>query len=307
MNNAPIAITVYDRLHHFDHTIRSLLLNDLASSTDLYVAIDAPYRDSDIDVNLEIINYSKNISGFKSVNLFIRDKNYGALRNAEELIAKIFETHDSIIITEDDNEFSPFFLNYMNDGLLKYRDTPEIFAVCSYLEPLKIDECLSVNTFTRTGFTSYGYATWKNRFSNVDLKAQDFLSKYRDVRKFSDFGKKFGIHISAGLLYAAVNKKIFGDYSICHYMQQNNQRCIFPIKSLVRNIGQDGSGLHSGLNQALLLQAIWDLNEPIIHTLDDKVDALMAKYLLTYHERSIFYKYAKYFQYLYYSIMEGFR
>ena len=81
MYYSPIFVTVYNREKHFRNCIESLKACKLSNNSHLFVAIDAPFRDEDIEVNKRIIQYSKNISGFKEITLFIRPENYGANKN----------------------------------------------------------------------------------------------------------------------------------------------------------------------------------------------------------------------------------
>lgn len=299
MNTSPIAITVYNRKDHFLKTIESLAANPLADQTDLYVAIDAPYRNEDISINKSIVSVSKLIRGFKSVEVIVRDENVGALRNANLLRSEVLSKHDSYIRTEDDNVFSPYFLRYVNDGLNKYKFNEKIFAICGYLEPVnRAFEC-STDTFLRPGFTSNGFGTWKDRLTSCDLTAANFLNSYLDPRDFLRFSNLFGYHVVSGLIYSKMKNLVFQDYGICHGMFQRDQKCVFPVKTLVRNIGQDGSGIHSGINLMLQNQEIWDLSEKIVHATNNDVDKKMNKLICKYHYRNNAYLLYRYFQYLY--------
>ena len=91
---APILVTVYNRTNHFKKCIESLKRCNLASKSHLFIAIDAPYRDLDIADNKEILKYSKNITGFKQITLFIRPKNYGTNKNGDLAREEIFSNYD---------------------------------------------------------------------------------------------------------------------------------------------------------------------------------------------------------------------
>lgn len=302
MNKAPVVITVYDRLQHFSKTVESLAANELANETSLYVAIDAPYQDSDIAKNKEVIEYAKKIKGFKNLEIVIRESNFGAFKNGWMISKNVLDVYGKVIFTEDDNIFSRKFIRYINDGLTKYEDSCKVFSICSYLEPLECVEKIKKDTFVRPGFTSYGFGIWKNRFDKVDFDAKNFFESYRNPYKYFNFSKEFGYHIPAGLIHAKVHGKIFGDYAKCHHMFQEGYVCVFPKKSLVRNIGQDGSGLHSGTNESLQKQEIWEPLSPVLHEyLEDESHQINMK-LQKYHDRSLFHKTGRYLQYIYHCV-----
>lgn len=301
MSKAPVVITVYDRLQHFSNTVRSLSANDLAHETPLYVAIDAPYRDSDVAKNKEVVEYAKKIKGFKSLEVVVRDSNVGAFDNGWMISKSVLDVHGKMIFTEDDNIFSRSFIRYMNDGLMRYENNNKVFSICAYLEPLNCSEKMQKDTFIRSGFTSYGYGIWKSRFDKVDFTAKNFFEVYRNPSRYFDFSKEFGYHIPAGLIHAKVNNKILGDYAMCHHMFQERYVCVFPKKSLVRNIGQDGSGQNSGINEALLKQKIWEPTSHVLHEYSEDESHLFNINLQEYHGRSFFHKTARYLQYLYHS------
>jgi len=294
--NAPILITVYDRLWHFSKTIESLAANPLASKTILYVAIDAPSRECDIEKNKMVVEYAKKIAGFKYVEIIIRESNIGAYENSILASNYVLGMHGKMIFTEDDNIFSSHFLEYMNSGLVKYEKNEKIFSICAYLEPINND--MRFDTFIRPGFTSYGYGIWKSRFDRIDFTADDFFETYRNPLKYFDFANKFGYHIPAGLIYSKIKNKIFGDYSICHQMFKDECISIFPKKTLVRNIGQDGSGLNSGVDSILQNQEIWYPTHSIEHQFDAFESDLTNEELKKYHKKPFYYNLIRYFQYM---------
>lgn len=52
-----------------------------------------------------------------------------------DLKKQVEKRFDRYISTEDDNEFSPNFLVYMNKGLELYKDDPKVLAICGYSYP----------------------------------------------------------------------------------------------------------------------------------------------------------------------------
>lgn len=295
----PVLITVYDRINHFKQTVESLKTNVLAKNTDLFVAIDYPLIPNDINlsINKAIINYCQSLDGFRSIELIIREKNHGAFGNVLDSQNTVLSSYDALIFSEDDNVFARTFLSYMNNGVEYYRDDKKIASVCAYLEPLDAISFGSADVFFRQGFTSNGFVLWRHKnIANLFGKASIFERKL-SFYEFYNYVQSVGSHVAGGLIYAYANKRFYWDYLVCDYLYRNDMKCIFPARSLVRNIGQDGSGLHSGTNTKLMSQEIWDIDE-IFHISDmaftEKLNLLVSKY----HRRSIIHTVWKYYQYI---------
>ena len=103
---APVLITTLNRYEHFKETITSLSQCTGADMTDLYIALDYPPTPFYEDGYRKIVEYLPTISGFKSVNIIKREKNYGMGKNFHDALHQvIFTKYDRFIFSEDDNLF----------------------------------------------------------------------------------------------------------------------------------------------------------------------------------------------------------
>ena len=119
MKYAPIYIPTLCRSEHFIRLMESLRKNTWAKYTDVYIALDYPAKDSQKDGYNKICEYLKeDFTEFASFNLIKRDKNYGSSRNSKEILEYISSKYDRFIRTDDDCEFSPNFLEYINLSLI---------------------------------------------------------------------------------------------------------------------------------------------------------------------------------------------
>lgn len=292
--NAPILITVYDRDKHFKKTIESLLACNGADETVVFIALDGPASNSASEKQISIKKYISKIKGFKKVNLIQRDENYGAVDNFNLARNEVFLNYDTIIITEDDNVFSPHFLSYMNKGLELYKSNKDIFAICGYLEPVilkTIDD-----TFSRQGFTSNGYGVWKNKYQKMENSNFLIVNERLSFINFQKMIDSMGYHVVSGLIYSEKMKYFLLDYYICYYLYKKSMRCIFPKLSLVRNIGQDGSGMHSGTNHKLQNQDIYE-KEINMHT--NSIDSsVLDRDISHYHKRTFMHSIYQYYKFI---------
>jgi hypothetical protein len=245
MTIAPILIITLNRYEHFKRCVESLAGCTHANKTELFIALDYPSKESHWSGYRKILYYLHQITGFKKIHRLKRCTNYGAFKNDIEARKIIYERFDRVILTEDDNEFSPNFLDYINKGLHKFENDHRVLAICGYNYPLEMPRNYKSNYYFYKAQNSWGYATWKKR----DLKlfyTNKFVNKLiKSPRFVIDSYKSFGLyHLSKLLLAAKLGKPIYGDRAITSTLNYKNKYCVFPVVSKVRNTGHDGSGVH---------------------------------------------------------------
>ena len=117
MTYYPVIIPTLNRYEHFKRCVESLARNTHADKTELVIGLDYPPSKKYEKGYKQIKEYLPSINGFKKITIFGRRENYGVHRNFIALQNYAFEHYDAVISTEDDNEFSPCFLDYMNKAL----------------------------------------------------------------------------------------------------------------------------------------------------------------------------------------------
>ncbi len=239
-------VSVYNREYHFKKCIESLSKCKLADKSHLFVAIDAPYRDEDINANINIVEYSKSITGFNEVTLFIREKNVGVTKNRNDARTDIFKIYDRLIMFEDDNIFSEDFLIFMNNGLEVYKSRADIFSINGYNYPID-SKAISNNIYLWLGSTAWGTGIWRDKWNSVDMNPDNalelvrkFLKNYRKVYNLNSVAN----HYLPAFLLMLEKQKLHGDGFISLHQFLNKMYSVFPSVSRVRNIGHDGSGIN---------------------------------------------------------------
>lgn len=246
MNCYPVAIPTLCRFEHFKKCIESLVANPLALHTEIYIGLDYPYKKEHWEGYLSLCEYIPSISGFKDIHIFKREKNCGSGKNLDLLLECIFKKFDAVIISEDDNVFSPNFLEYINRGLVRFKNDPSVFAICGYRHFYNIK--FRENNYFRqnVAFSAWGYGIWKSK-----MEYQQILTKYyfrkkllspRAVYRVWKHGYSFLLNF---LQYAWGNwdGRVI-DSVVNIYMGIENKTVIMPTISKVRNMGWDGSGEH---------------------------------------------------------------
>jgi hypothetical protein len=128
------------------------------------IALDYPFKEEHYDGYNKICTYLETISGFKNVVIIRRETNHGTSRNSHEARKIIFEKYDRFIFSEDDNVFSPNFLEFINKGLEKFKDDSSVLAICGYRHLYNIKH--NDNNFFRQNvdFSAWGYGVWRDRY-----------------------------------------------------------------------------------------------------------------------------------------------
>lgn len=246
-NLAPIVLFVYKRPVHTKQTIEYLKLNNLASQSDLFIFSEKAKTSAFESEVQEVRNYLKTITGFKSVNIVERPTFLGLATSVISGVSSVFEKYDKVIVLEDDIVTSPHYLEYMNEGLEKYKNEKKIYSITGFCYPpnlFKIYPEYDKAVCLLPRANSWGWGTWADRWKTVDWDVKDFdqLQNNRKLqKKYDETGgdkSRMLIQQQAGEIDSWA---IRWDYA--HY--KNHAYCVFPTKSLINNIGLDNSGTHT--------------------------------------------------------------
>lgn len=235
---APIVLIVFNRPDHTAKVLESLVANELASESDLYIYSDASRGEQDQAGVEGVRNILRGVSGFKSVTLVERPVNFGCTKNVLSAVTETLEKHDRCIVVEDDIQSAHQFLTYMNLALTQYNDEARLYAIGAYVHPFKIPNGYTRNLFVCQRHCSWGWGTWKRAWSLLidDLSIMD--EGMADRSKRLAFAKACGEDLIR--TYRRVPE--IWDLRITYKAWTLGLYTLYPLKSLVRNIGKDGSG-----------------------------------------------------------------
>ncbi|WP_426358468.1 sugar transferase [Pseudocolwellia sp. HL-MZ19] len=243
MNNlAPIALFVHARLDHTKETIQSLLNNPLAEESTIYIFSDnARLERKDEATKVELVrNYINSISGFKSIKIIYRDVNYGLKRNIVEGLNQVLESNNRVIVIEDDCVTSANFLEFMNNSLEQYKDNNDVWHISAWNPGVDING----NSFPSYYMSCWGWATWRDNWKKIRLNPLDLMEEmtFRARYRFNLNGKyPFYSHLLGNYLGINNTWAVFWYASIYN----SGGYCINSPKSLIKNLGMDGTGSHN--------------------------------------------------------------
>ncbi len=240
---APIVLFVYNRPWHLKQTLTSLRQNELAQNSALYIFSDGPKSESDRKLVDEVREIIKAVDDFKTINIILRDKNLGLANSVISGVSEVIKKYEHVIVIEDDMIFSKSFLEYMNKILFFYQHDMKLFSVSGYNFPISIPSSYKNEIYFSPRASSWGWATWQNRWDKADWNVTDFNNFFIDrdaVRTFN---------LGGGDLTLMLKKQVEGKIDSwavrwCYAHYKNKAYCAYPTKSFVMNIGTDKSGTH---------------------------------------------------------------
>lgn len=242
--HAPIALFVYNRPAHTRKTIDALARNEGAKESKLYIYSDQAKSLAAVDAVNEVRQLIHGISGFKEVIIIEQTENFGLAQSIITGVTHLCEKYGRVIVLEDDLETSPYFLKFMNEALDFYENTPEVMHVSGCRYPA--ESFGSDDTFFLHVPLCWGWATWQrawNTFEKNIAVMERFDRKMIRHFNFDDtypYWKQLEMNrdgaISTWFVFWYANIFLRGGLSL------------FPSRTLVSNIGFDGSGVHCGVN-----------------------------------------------------------
>lgn len=259
MKYAPVLIPTLNRFEHFTKCIESLSACSWAEYTDVYVALDYPAKESHWEGYNKIKSYLStcNNMNFKEFHVIERQTNYGVSytqmhnSNLGSLISYVSSKYDRYIISEDDNVFSPNFLEYIDKGLELYENDESVYAIVGYCHPypFKFED----NNYFRhqTDFSAWGYGVWTEKRQKAEIEYKNIFKKgtlIYNVMKLilGGYGLNRLYTYFSELLKKQRSFSTDNVYSL--YLQLSDKSCIVPTVSKVRNEGWDSSGINCKSN-----------------------------------------------------------
>jgi hypothetical protein len=248
MNNknlAPIIVFTYNRPSYTVETIEHLKNNFLASSSDLFIYSDAPKNPIDAERVQDVRSYIKTINGFKSVTIIEREENLGLRNSVLDGVTRIVKKYGKVIVLEDDLITGPYFLDFINDGLDMYKNDINVCQIMGYSFVEKYKEKYKLNdTYFVKNISSLGWGVWDRSWRiyehDTELLLQELMNK--DIVLELNRG---GAYDYFKILKDQINGNVDSwgiNWLISTFL--NNMHTLYPLRSLVRHIGNDSSSTH---------------------------------------------------------------
>ena len=241
---APILLFTYKRLDALKNTIAALKKNDLASESDLFIFSDGPKQLKDKDIIDQIRAFLKTIEGFKSVTISASPTNKGLANSIIGGVTTVMEKSETVIVLEDDLLTTPNFLTYMNKALSEYTAEKKIFSISGYSFDLRSKDQNPNTTYLLNRGWSWGWATWRDRWENVDWEVASYKEFSENKIERKEFAK------GGSDLNAMLDKQMSGkldSWAIRWFYHQfkTGGLTLYPLGSKIYNDGFDEFATHT--------------------------------------------------------------
>lgn len=218
-----------------------MLANPEAIESDLYIFVDGPRQSNADDAEKveEVKKYASSVSGFRNVVCRFSESNKGLGPSIINGVSDVISKYGKAIVVEDDLIVMPAFLKFVNQGLDKYQDDKNVWSVCGYSNKVNIPSNYPYDAYFCTRSSSWGWATWTDRWESVDWT----FSRWEEWKtKKKEFNRWGGSDCFGMLNRCRIGENKSWAIRFCFSQFLQDKVSLFPIKSLVVNDGFDGEG-----------------------------------------------------------------
>lgn len=237
----PIILFAFNRLEPLQLTIASLLANEEAQESVLYVYVDGarPNHVGEDKKVQAVQDYIRSIKGFKEIHTDFSNENRGLGASIIRGVTEVIHKHGRAIVLEDDLVLSPNFLCFMNQGLERYAKETRVFSICGYSNKVKVPSGYTADTYFCTRSSSWGWATWADRWDSVNWELEHWDTYKPHAAAFNRWGGSDCWKMLRDW-HDGRNQSWAIRYCFNQFLQ--NKLSLFPIISKVDNRGFDGEG-----------------------------------------------------------------
>ena len=239
----PVALFVYNRPQHTQKVVDALRENNIPL---LYIFSDGPKDAADA---LKVEETRKALDRIDWVKkAVVKEKiNKGLADSIAAGVSRVLGEHNEVIVLEDDCLPYADFYSYMCQCFKRYENEEKVFCVSAYLHPVKssIFKGYPYDVFFWKRFWSWGWGTWRRAWE----KYEPDIERLMDAVTVKGINlKKFGKDILPTVKAHRNGKINTWDVRWLLTMIVNDALSVYPVRTCIKNIGFDGSGIHCGIS-----------------------------------------------------------
>jgi len=282
VSETAIAIFACDRPEHLNRMLNSLIKNIDLDCFAIFIFVDFPRTKSTMVRHGEVLELIKNFQEkFDVVSVQVQSSNLGLSSSIRQGIDLCLSNFTKVIVLEDDLVLSVNYLNYMTLTLAIFEDNEKIGSISGYTYS-QFPFFVKRNLIATLRHSSWGWATWKDRWIKIDWS---LLSNDSKIEFYLQELGKISPDLP-GMLIDLKNNRV-DSWAILFNLNMAilEMRALHPRYSLVSNIGGDGSGTNVRLTNLEIV-----LNEngilPMLSKLQDfSISKWYDRYLAFKHSR----------------------
>ena len=228
-----IVLFAYNRPSHLR---RVLIALENRGINEVNLFVDGPKNNNDKIIQKEIKQtFRNNKFNFKmKKKIFFSKKNKGLANSIINGITYVAKKSEYIIILEDDCIPREGFFKFIEKNIKNLKDRKDIAGICGYQIPELHKKFLlnkNLKTIVLKYFIPWGWCVSSKHW----LKFMEYETNNKRVKD----------GILNKIKKIVKNEKKIWSYNFIKYNYLNQLSYLYPSKSLVKNIGFDGSGINS--------------------------------------------------------------
>jgi hypothetical protein len=244
---APIAIFAYRRRDHLSEVLEALEACPEFDSSPIFIFSDGAKSDED-KIEVDAVRAFIKTRRRRNMTLIEAPGNLGIFRSIVGGVTRLCEDYGRVIVIEDDVVVSPVALTWFNAALKEYESVENVWQIAGHQHSVPEFASYTCGVFLPLT-TSWGWATWKRAWDRFDyeVKGWEALRADPELRGRFDIGSAYPY---AELMEAQMGQsweKWDWDIRFWWNVFREGGVGLFPPRSLVNNIGFDGSATHHRL------------------------------------------------------------
>lgn len=194
--------------------------------------------------------------------------NKGLAKSIVDGVNTVFGDNDAVIVLEDDCVPHPQFMEYMTKALEKYRYDKEVYHIGASAEPVDVSPN-GTDAYFLGRINSCGWGTWKDRWEQFSCDYK-MLAKVKANTELNEWFILWGQNVESHILGNIYGKTDSWAAFWALTVILKKGYCMSPYESLIKNVGFDGTGVHSGTQEITIKLRPDEKMTPIV--LPDKIE-----------------------------------
>jgi hypothetical protein len=249
----PVALFVYRRHEQLPRTLECLRACGIDQ---LHVFCDGP---ADARAAEDVAQVRRLIGKLDWIEPIVhaREENLGLSESIRSGMDLLLETHDAAIVIEDDVCVAPEFYEYARRALEHYERVERVAGITGLRYPFDREafEGYPYDVFLSPRFSSWGWATWRDRWVQFCFDASSLRRQIRAATAFEP--ERAGADMPGMVNDAVVTGSLTGSWDVvcAANMLLRGQYFVTPAWNMVENTGLS-DGTH--FNQAPPWELRWE-------------------------------------------------
>lgn len=231
----------YHRSYHTGKVLKALKENTIAPQK-LLVFQDGLKPDEDGGEWKKVNQLIKSID-WCDTEIIVSNYNKGLADSIVSGITYAFQRYDAVIVLEDDCVASPCYMQFMIQGLEKYKEMKRIYSVSGYGWPIFLDKD-QFDAYSCGRVSTLGWGTWKDRWKDFK-KDTDILKRIKTdpvkSKNLLTWGKDLEVMLAETIRGQCDSWGVYWALNVI----ENNGICINPYISLIEYIGWDDTATNT--------------------------------------------------------------